>query len=129
MRAYAALSTAELKDFFESNSYEVAQLYAATEGFLRESSGQDEEEVEFTLSLLAAEDAIEDQEVGSGRACVVACEIPKTQIATSDSMLITLNSALSREQVEAVFLVSDDGEELTWFAPQEVAVHLDEWMR
>ena len=31
--------------------------------------------------------------------------------------------------VEAIFLVGDEPEDLTWFAPQEVEAMISEWMQ
>jgi hypothetical protein len=44
-------------------------------------------------------------------------------------MSISLSSPLKWESLECLFEVSADGEELTWYATQEIDVHLADWLK
>ena len=57
MRGYAAMTAQEVSDFVSSETLEASDIYAPTASFLAAHSDLDEEEIEFTLSMVAAEDA------------------------------------------------------------------------
>jgi hypothetical protein len=75
--------------------------------------------------MLAAEESIELREEGFG--FVLAVEIPDAHIDEQGADSITISTAVSRDWAACIFLVSPDGEELTWFAIQEVEEHLPSW--
>jgi hypothetical protein len=129
MRAYVGVTAQEVKDFLESGQLDASDVYAATGVFIAHNNDLDEEEVEFTLSLVAAEDAIELKNNLSGRACVLAFEVPDLIISETHEMSISLNAPLKWEYLECCFEVSDDGEELTWFATQEIANNISAWLK
>ena len=104
----------------------VRNLYAPTEDFVRENSDLDEEEIEFILSMLAAQDALSEET--QTVPLVAALEIPQSLIATSTEGIVTLTESAKWENLECVFLVEDGGEELTWFATQEVEQELKTWL-
>jgi hypothetical protein len=89
----------------------------------------DEEEIEFSLSLLAAEDSLELTDDHSGAPIVIAFEIPEELMGAFDEVSANLSAPLLWSMVEAVFLVGDEPEDLTWFAPQEVEVMITEWLQ
>ena len=78
-------------------------------------SGVDEEEREHLVSLLAADDAIELNKGKTG--FVIAADLSEEQL---NGEAVTLNF----KQVAAL-LVSEDGEELSWFAPEEISHQID----
>jgi predicted glycoside hydrolase/deacetylase ChbG (UPF0249 family) len=125
MRAYAGLTYDEVTSLFSSQVLEIETLFAATPEFISTHSEIDEEEREFILSMLAAEESIELREEGFG--FVLAAEIPADLIDEQGADSITISSAVSRHWAACIFLVSPDGEELTWFAIQEVEEHLPSW--
>lgn len=127
MRAYFGSTVAELKDFIADGQITLPELYAVTHQFSSAHSGDDEEELEFTLTLLAAEDALEFAASESSRAVVVAAEISEDTIDSSDQMIVTISKPIMWKSVEAVFTVGEDSEDLTWFAPQEVTQNIDTW--
>jgi hypothetical protein len=43
-------------------------------------------------------------------------------------MSITLRAPLTWKELECCFEVSTDGEDLTWFAPQEIADNISSWI-
>jgi hypothetical protein len=126
MRGYISISPSELQSFLVNGSILVRNLYAPTEDFVRENSDLDEEEIEFTLSMLAAQDAL--SEATQTVPLVAALEIPQSLIATSTEGIVTLTESAKWENLECVFLVEDGGEELTWFATQEVEQELKTWL-
>lgn len=126
MRGYISISASELQSFLVDGSISIENLYAPTEDFVLENSDLDDEEIEFTLSMLAAQDALSEE---SGKfPLVAALEIPQSQIATSSEGLVTLKESAKWESLECVFLVEDSGEELTWFATQEIEQQLKIWL-
>ena len=88
----------------------------------------DEEEVEYTLSLIAAEDAVELLGSAVGTACVLALEVPESIIEAEHELSISLSAPLQWDYVQCCFEVSADGQELTWFATQEIASNLATWL-
>ncbi len=128
MRGYAAMTAQEVSDFASSGTLEASDIYAPTRSFLAAHSDLDEEEIEFTLSMVAAEDALEMKSAGSGAACVLAFEIPQELIAESHEMSVSLSGSLSWNDLQCLFEVSADGQELTWFATQEISQNLATWL-
>ncbi|CAB4334245.1 MAG: hypothetical protein F2896_02325 [Actinobacteria bacterium] len=128
MRAYVGVTAQEVKDLLESGQLDVSDVYAATGVFIAQNNDLNEEEIEYTLSLIAAEDAVELKSSGTGSACVLAFEVPDGIISETYEMSISLSAPLTWEYLECCFEVSDDGEELTWFATQEIANNISAWL-
>ncbi len=128
MRGYTAMTAQEVSDFASSGTLEASDIYAPTRSFLAAHSDLDEEEIEFTLSMVAAEDALEMKSAGTGAACVLAFEIPQELIAESHEMSVSLSGSLSWSELQCLFEVSADGQELTWFATQEISQNLPTWL-
>ena len=80
--------------------------------------GVDEEEREHLVSLLAADDAIELNQGKTG--FVIAADLKDNQL---NGESITLNFS----QVAAL-LYSEDGEDLSWFAPEEIKHQIVSWI-
>ena len=129
MRGYLAMTAQEVAEFAQSREFDVSDLYAPTSQFIVDNQDLDDEEIEITLSMVAAEDALEMKTGTSGKACVLAFEVPPELIKESHDMSISLLTPLLWEHLECLFEVSDDGEELTWFATQEIANNLDSWLK
>jgi hypothetical protein len=127
MRAYIGVTASEVQEFLQSGEFDVSDAYAATPTFIFSNSDLDEEEVEYTLSLIAAEDAVELLDA-TGTACVLALEVPESIIEAEHEMSISLSAPLQWDYVQCCFEVSPDGQELTWFATQEIASNLVTWL-
>ena len=127
MRAYIGVTASEVQEFLLSGEFDVSDAYAATPTFIFSNSDLDEEEVEYTLSLIAAEDAVELLDA-TGTACVLALEVPESIIEVEHEMSISLTAPLLWDYVQCCFEVSPDGQELTWFATQEIASNLVTWL-
>ncbi len=129
MRVYLASTADELQEFLAEKSLEINEVYAPTPIYSATHPEMDEEEIEFSLSLLAAEDSLDLTDDHSGAPIVIAFEIPETLMGSFDEVSANLNAPLLWSMVEAVFLVGDDPEDLAWFAPQEVEVMISEWLQ
>ena len=127
MRAYIGVTASEVQEFLQSGEFDVSDAYAATPTFIISNSDLDEEEVEYTLSLIAAEDAVELLDA-TGTACVLALEVPESIIEVEHEMSISLSAPLQWDYVQCCFEVSPDGQELTWFATQEISSNLVTWL-
>jgi len=129
MRGYVAMTAKEVQEFLASGTFDVSDIYAPTSQFIVDNQDLDDEEIEYTLSMVAAEDATEMKSPDSGAACVLAFEIPANIISESHDMSVSLSAPLLWENVDCLFEVSSDGEELTWFATQEIAENIQDWLR
>lgn len=128
MRAYIGVTASEIQEFLQSGEFDVSDAYAATPTFISSNSDLDEEEVQYTLSLIAAEDAVELLGSAVGTGCVLALEVPESIIETEHELSISLAAPLLWDYVQCCFEVSADGQELTWFATQEIASNLAMWL-
>ena len=127
MRSYVGVSVDELDALLTSASISIPTLFAPTSEFIATHSELGEEEHEFILSMLAAEESLELREAGQG--FVLAVEVPDSLIKELGADSITISAPIALEWVACIFLVSPDGEDLTWFAIQEVASMLPSWRK
>lgn len=129
MRVYLASTADELQEFLREKSLEISEVYAPTPIYSATHPDMDEEEIEFSLSLLAAEDSLELTDDQSGAAIVIAFEIPDELMGAFDEVSANLNGPLLWSMVEAIFIVGEEPEDLTWFAPQEAETMISEWLQ
>ena len=127
MRGYVGVSAEELEALFASTSISIPTLFAPTSEFIATHSELGEEEHEFILSMLAAEESLELRETGQGY--VLAVEVPDSLIKEVGADSVSIAAPISLEWIACIFLVSPDGEELTWFATDEVPSMLPSWRR
>jgi hypothetical protein len=127
MRGYLASTASEVAEFLSSGTLEIDEIYAPHSEFIAAHPDLDEEEIEFTLSLVAAEEAQELKGEGTGIACVLAFEI--TDAPASGETTVKLSTPLTWDQLQCHFEISEDGEELTWFATQEIKENLERWLK
>jgi hypothetical protein len=125
MRGYVGVSLDELEALVTNASISIPALFAATSEFVTTHSELGEEEHEFMLSMLAAEESLELREDGQGY--VLAVEIPDSVISEVGADSIAIDTPVLLDWVACIFLVSPDGEDLTWFAIQEVKSMLPSW--
>jgi hypothetical protein len=128
MRVYLASTADELLEFLRDGSLDIPEVYAPTPIYFATHPEMDEEEIEFSLSLLAAEDSLELTDDLSGEPLVIAFEIPDPLLGDFDEVSANLNAPLLWSMVEAVFLVGEDPEDLTWVAPQEAELMIADWL-
>ena len=127
MRGYVGVSVDELEALFSSTSISIPALFAPTAEFIATHSELGEEEHEFILSMLAAEESLELGEAGQGY--VLAVEVPDSLIKEVGADSVSIDAPISLEWIACIFLVSPDGEDLTWFAIEEVPLMLPSWRR
>lgn len=127
MRSYLGVSYQELTELVERSALSIATLFAPTPQFLASQIECDEEEIEFILSMMAAEEALEVCEDSNQRSFVLAVEVPEAQISELGADSILISSPILFDWIASIFLVSADGEELTYFATQEIASLLPSW--
>ena len=128
MRVYLASTADELQDFLQELTLDISEVYAPTPIYCATHPEMDEEEIEFSLSLLAAEDALELTDDESGAPLVIAFEIPEHLLGAFDEVSANLTGPLIWTMVEAIFVVGEDPEDLTWFAPQESEAMIADWL-
>ena len=129
MRGYLPVTVEEIAAFLESQSMECGPLYAPTIKFLTANSDMDEEEGEFILSMLAADEALEMRANPEKPGFILALEVSDPEISEHGENFVILKEVAKWESVQCAFLVSADGEELTWFATQEIKPALEEWLQ
>ena len=128
MRVYFGTTADELQEFVQSGTIDIPEVYAPTPIYSGTHPEMDEEEIEYSLSLLAAEDAIEFVDDQSGAALVIALEVPEEILGAFDEISAEVVMPLQWNSVEAVFLVGEDADDLTWFAPQEAQLSVNDWL-
>ena len=128
MRAYVGVTAQELSEFLALGTLDVSDVYAATEFFIKSNSDLDEEEIEYALSLVAAEDAQDLVTEETGVPLVLAFEVTSELIEAEHEMSISLSAPLNWKTLECCFEISDSGEELTWYATQEISDKITEWL-
>ena len=128
MRAYLAISQKDLAAFVISKSIEVDELFAPTLQFVADNTDCDEEELEYLLSLAAGEEALELRLSEKAPGIVLAIEVEQAQIGESYEESITLNSAITWDQIQCALLAYQGDDELVWFATQEIEIHCGEWV-
>ena len=127
MRAYLPISHGELAAFLNSGSKELESILAPTPFYVGENEDLDEEEIEYLLSLEAAQSALELRSSNKAPGIVLAIELEPQQVNTVNENSVTLNSAITWAQVQCALLLFPDDEELIWFATQEIEINMGEW--
>lgn len=129
MRGYLPVTAEEISAFHKSGSMECGPLYAPTIKFLTANSDLDEEQGEYLLSMLAADEALEMRSNSEEPGFILALEISDAQVAEHGENFVNLKENGRWEDVQCAFSVSPDGEELTWFATQEISAALPLWLK
>ena len=127
MRAYLPLSHDELAAFLNTGSKELESILAPTPFYVGENEDLDEEEIEYLLSLEAAQASMQMRPSNKAPGIVLAIELEAQQVNTVNENSVTLNSPITWEQVQCALLLFPDEEELIWFATQEIEINLGEW--
>jgi hypothetical protein len=129
MRGYLALTPDELAQLIADGEISIDTAFVPTGQFKSINPELGEEESEYILSLLAAEDSISYQGDSAKFSFVLAVDLESFQIGHESEVEVNLTSPIKFSQAECLFVgeaSSDDGE-LTWYAAQEIAVHLPSW--
>jgi hypothetical protein len=127
VRTYLPISHKELENFLEAKTLDVNLAYAPTPSFQEENIDCDEEELEYLLSVIAGEKALDLCLTQKAPGIVLALEIAQQQIGETYADHITVTSAILWEQVQCALLAFRGDDELVWFATQEIESHMNEW--
>jgi hypothetical protein len=127
VRTYLPISHKELENFLEAKTIDANIMYAPTPSFQEENVDCNEEELEYLLSVIAGEKALDLCLTQQAPGIVLALEIADQQIGETYADQITLTSAIVWEQVQCALLAFRGDDELVWFATQEIEPHLSEW--
>ena len=127
MLAYLPISHKQLEIYLAAKTLDVEVLYAPTTLFQEENNDCDEEELEYLLSVIAGEKALELCLTQNAPGIVLAVEITPEQIGEAYTDHITVRSAILWEQVQCALLAFRGDDELVWFATQEIELHMSEW--
>lgn len=116
MRVYVAVTEAQLREILINGISIDEYLTPAQFEF---DSQVDEEEREHLVSLLAAEDSLELN--GGKLGLVLAVDLDDAQLG-DDDLRINFTEV-------AALLQTDDGQTLSWFAPEEIQFQIGTWAK
>jgi len=129
MRGYLALTPDELAQLLGDDEIPVDTAFVPTGQFKSINPDLGEEESEYILSLLAAEDSISFQGDSANFSFVLAVDLEPAQMGEESEVEVNLLSPIKFKQVDCLFVgdAKSDNDELTWYAAQEIAIHLPIW--
>ncbi len=128
MRGYLAVTPQVLSEFLEQGSFLSPHAFVTTRYFFEEFPDVDEEEREFELSLLASAQSRQLQKIANPLGFVLAVDLTSAQTGSESGAEIELLSPILWTQVESLLVSESEEDELTWFASQEIADHLGQWL-
>jgi hypothetical protein len=129
MRGYLAVTPEELAQLLNDGEISIDTAFVPTSQFKSINPELGEEEAEYILSLLAAEDSISYQGDSAKSSFVLAVDLEASQIGQESEVEVNLTSPIKFSQADCLFVgdaKADDGE-LTWYAAQEIAIQLPNW--
>ena len=129
MRGYLALTPDELSQLLTDGEISIDTAFVPTAQFKRINPDLGEEESEYILSLLAAEDSISYQGDSAKFSFALAVDLEVSQIGQESDVEVNLTSPIKFSQADCLFVGDADSEdgELTWYAAQEIAIQLPNW--
>ena len=129
MRGYLALTPDELAQLLGDGEISIDTAFVPTGQFRSSNPELGEEESEYILSLLAAEDSISYQGDSAKFSFVLAVDLEALQIGQESEVEVDLTSPIKFSQADCLFVgTADDNDgELTWYAAQEIANELPNW--
>ena len=130
MRGYLALTPEELAQLLEEGQISIDTAFVPTSQFKSMNPDLGEEESEYILSLLAAEDSISFQGDSAKFSFVLAVDLEVPQTGNESEVEVNLTSPIKFSQADCLFVgdAKDEDGELTWYAAQEIAIHLPSWL-
>ena len=130
MRGYLAVTPSELAQLIDQSEIEIDSAFVQTQQFLAANPGLGEEEAEYILSLLAAEDSLALQEDSAKFSFALAVDFTPDQLGAESDVEVEIKAPIKFSQVDCLFVgdaTLEDGE-LTWFAAQEISENLTSWL-
>ena len=129
MRGYVAITPDELAELIKDGEISVETAFIPTKSFKAANSDLGEEESEYIISLLAADDSLSYQGESAKFSFALAVDLEDAQLGTELDVEVNLTSPIKFSQADCLFvgeLNSEEGE-LTWYAAQEITLHLPSW--
>lgn len=127
MRAYLAVTTAELSALLEKGSFPFRTAFILTTAFAQANPELDEEELEFELSWIAAQASRAEGKSPQTMGFVLAVDLANEQIGEAVGERVHLLSEIMWSQAESILVSESQDPELTWYASQELATYLPTW--
>ena len=129
MRGYLAITPDELAELIKDGEISIETAFIPTNSFKAANSDLGEEESEYILSLLAADDSLSYQGDNAKFSFALAVDLEDSQIGSELDVEVNLTSPVRFSQADCLFVgeVNSDEGELTWYAAQEIALHLPGW--
>ncbi len=129
MRGYIAITPDELAELIKDGEISVETAFVPTNQFKSANSDLGEEESEYILSLLAADDSLSYQGDHAKFSFSLAVDLEDSQIGSELDVEVNLTSPIKFSQADCLFVgdVNSEEGELTWYAAQEIALHLPVW--
>jgi len=129
MRGYLALTPDELAQLLDDGEISIDTAFVPTGQFRSINPELGEEESEYILSLLAAEESISYQGDSANFSFVLAVDLEVSQIGQDSEVEVNLTSPIKFSQADCLFVGAADDEngELTWYAAQEISIQLPNW--
>lgn len=130
MRAYIAVTPDELSELLSIGEISIESAFVPTAQFKLANPNLGQEESEYILSLLAAEDSIAFQNERAKNSFVLAIDLEENQIGAEKEVEVNLLNSIKFSQIDCLFVgdaLVQDGE-LTWFAAQEITANLAQWL-
>ena len=129
MRGYLALTPDELAQLLGDGEISIDTAFFPTGQFKSMNPELGEEESEYILSLLAAEDSISYQGDSAKNSFVLAVDLEPSQLGQESEVEVNLTSPIKFSQADCLFVgTADDNDgELTWYAAQEIEIQLPNW--
>lgn len=129
MRGYLAITPDELAELIKDGEISIETAFIPTNSFKAANSDLGEEESEYILSLLAADDSLSYQGETAKFSFALAVDLEDSQIGSELDVEVNLTSPVRFSQADCLFVgeVNSEEGELTWYAAQEIALHLPGW--
>jgi hypothetical protein len=129
MRGYIAITPDELAELITDGEISVETAFIPTKSFKAANSDLGEEESEYILSLLAADDSLSFQSEKANFSFALAVDLEDSQLGAELDVEVNLTSPIKFSQADCLFVGEVDSEdgELTWYAAQEIALQLPSW--
>ncbi len=129
MRGYLAITPDELAHLLDDQEILIDSAFVPTSQFKSINPELGEEESEYILSLLAADDSISYQGDSANFSFALAVDLEPAQIGEESEVEVNLLSPIRFDQVDCLFVgdIKNDDGEITWFAAQEIAIQLPNW--
>ena len=129
MRGYLAITPDELAELIKDGEISIETAFIPTNSFKAANSDLGEEESEYILSLLAADDSFSYQGESAKFSFALAVDLEDSQLGSELDVEVNLTSPVRFSQADCLFVgeVNSEEGELTWYAAQEIALHLPGW--